>query len=90
MPPQTRLKPSQRSEVLGMLDANVPPKQFHEITKISVYTVDYTKRKRSEPGDDQDDLQRAGRSRKTSKQQDERLHRHLQRHNILTWLRSKK
>ena len=85
MPPQTRLKPSQRIQVLGMRDANIPTKQISDLAGIPASTVRYTKRKAPERGSDQEDLPRAGRPRRTSKQQNIRLYRHVKRRNTMSW-----
>ena len=67
-----------------MIDANIGPRKISTITKIPESTVKYTKKKAQERDQDQHDLPRSGRPRKTSKSQDARSYRYLKHHSNMT------
>ena len=85
MPPQRRLKPSERSRILGAIDNGVPLKDISNTYNVPYSTVKYTKKKSFERDADQHDLPRQGRPRETSRQGDARLYRRLKRHPETTW-----
>ena len=85
MPPYTRLKPCQRSEILGAIDAHEPLKDISNRLNVSYSTVKYTKRKRDERPEDQQDLPRQGRPQKMSNSSANRLYRRAKRDNTQTW-----
>ena len=79
------LRPSKRSEILGEVNAGKPLRDISNTYGVSLSTIKYTKRKASERDQDQHDLPRQGRPRKTSKQYDTRLVRSLKRHTTEPW-----
>ena len=56
MPPYTRLKSCQRSEILGTIDAHEPLKNISNQLNVFYSTVKYTKRKCNERPEDQQDF----------------------------------
>ena len=72
-----RLKPHERSQVIGARANGTPSGEVSIYTRIKYRTLQRTWAKRNERDDQQHDLKRSGRPRKTTEDQDTRLYRHL-------------
>ena len=84
MAPYTRLKPFQRSQILGAVDADELFKDISNQFNILYSTVKYTKCKRDERTEDQQDFFRPGRLQKISNINIERFYRRAKRADIQT------
>ena len=83
MPRQRKLKPHERSEIIGQYKARVPLKAISRNLSVPRPTVQYTV-KQSEKRDSQErDLPRSGRPRHLTQAQDNSLYRHLRINNNL-------
>ena len=66
MPSIHKLKPYERSEIIGQIKARIPLKQISENLNVSYATVRYTKKKAETRDKAQNDLPRKGRPRKAT------------------------
>ena len=85
MAPYHRLKPHERSEIIGQRKARLPLKQISENLNIPYSTVKYTLKKSETRDEAQHDLPRSGRRRHSTRDQDNRVYRHLRINNNLRW-----
>ena len=80
-----KLKPHERSEIIGMHKARVPLKQISRNTGKYLSTVKYTVKKAAVRDEAQHDLPRSGRPRKSTRNQDNHLYRHARIRNDISW-----
>ena len=80
-----RLKPHERSEIIGMHKARVSLKEISRNTRCCLATVKSTVRKAESRGPDQHDLPRSGRPRKSTRNQDDHLYRRARTRNDMSW-----
>ena len=85
MPLQRRLKPFERQEILGAAKLRVPLKDISNRLNIAYSTVKYTKQLAERRDQEQHDLPRSGRPRKSTKAQDKRLIRRTHINTSLLW-----
>ena len=85
MAPYQRLTPSKRSEIIGAHTSRVPLREIHRNTGIPLTTVQRTVRMAGIRDNEQHDLKRSGRPRKSTRSEDDRLYRHLRINNDLRW-----
>ena len=85
MPPQHRLKPSERAEIIGAHKNGVPLNEISANTGIPRTTVKRTWRMRDTRDENHHDLDRSGRSRKSTIDENNRLYRRTRIDNNLRW-----
>ena len=85
MPRRRKLKPHERSEIIGQYKARVPLRAISKILYLKRSTVQYTVKQSNQRDEAQHDLPRKERPRGTISTQDNRLYRHLRINNNLRW-----
>ena len=79
-----KLKPYERSEIIGQIKARIPLKHISENLNVPYATVQYTKKKAETRYEAQNNLSRKGRPRKATDNEVNHIYRRLRVRNNLT------